>query len=197
MVPELLDLSSLHRKYHSPALIRGRTQGLKVDVDSPDSSGHWRDRLLGTFWGDFWTAVWTHSSSFQAADRAAQRARWVEAGGFLGAEKSSTMCWGSCCTRDQLWFVTNKLSSLLNRKSTLLQRKDSAEREESSTVVRTPGINLSKMYLQNTYRIFFCINEKYAAAWQGTSFHQLRFIRKLIFFQLPMSFPELTAKNPP
>lgn len=131
------------------------------------------------------------------ADRAAQRARWVEAGGFLGAEKSSTMCWGSCCTRDQLWFVTNRLSSLLNRKSTLLQRKDSAEREESSTVVRTPGINLSKMYLQNTYGIFFCINEKYAAAWQGTSFHQLRFIRRLIFFQLPMSFPELTAKNPP
>lgn len=53
MVPESLDLSSLHRKHHSPGLIRDRTQGLKVDVDSPDSSGHCRGQLLGTFWEDF------------------------------------------------------------------------------------------------------------------------------------------------
>lgn len=81
-VSESLDLYSLRRKHHSPALIRDRAQGLNVDVDSPDSSGHWRGQLLGMFWEDFWTAVWTQSSSFQAADKAAQRVWWVEVGGF-------------------------------------------------------------------------------------------------------------------
>lgn len=62
-----------------------------------------------------------------------------------------------------------------------------------------PGINLysKQKYIQNTYSILFFISEKYAAALQGTSFHQLEVIRKLGFFQLLMSFPELTAINQP
>lgn len=41
MVLELLGLYSLPRKQHSLALIRARAQGLSVEVDSHDFSGHW------------------------------------------------------------------------------------------------------------------------------------------------------------
>lgn len=53
VVLESLGLYSLPRKHHSLALIRARAQGMDVEVDSHDSSGHWQGQVLSMFLGRF------------------------------------------------------------------------------------------------------------------------------------------------
>lgn len=82
MVLESLGLYSLPRKQHSLALIRARAQGLSVEVDSHDFSGHGEVRCQACS-GKISGPLYGHRAPVsRMQSKPAQRVRWVEVGGF-------------------------------------------------------------------------------------------------------------------
>lgn len=123
MVLESLGLYSLPRKQHSLALIRARAQGLSVEVDSHDFSGHWWGQVPGMFWEDFWTTVWTQSSSFKDAVKACPEGKMGGSRWFSLELRNLSQSAEASVARDQFWFAMSKLRSCWIEKALCCREK--------------------------------------------------------------------------
>lgn len=131
-VLESLGLHSLPRKHHSLAFIRARAQGVNVELDSHDSSGHWEGQGPGMFWEDFWTTVWTQSSSSQAAVKACPEGRMGGSRWFSLELRNLSQSAEVPVARDQLCFVMSKLRSCWIEKALCCREKiQSKEKKEA------------------------------------------------------------------